>query len=91
LNAKELARREAVQHVFAFVEIDWIPKGATPPQAVAPAPEANAISLNRRPLTPRNDRVGAFADPNFPAPVFSVYEDRMHSWVNMPRDIEHMT
>src|SRR5215212_4503135 len=25
--------------------------------------------------------IGAFADPRFPAPVFSVYEDRMHSWV----------
>ena len=34
--------------------------------------------------------VGAFADPNFPPPVFSVYEDRMHGWVSMPRDIEHM-
>jgi hypothetical protein len=34
--------------------------------------------------------VGAFADPSFPSPTFSVYEDRMHSWVNMPTDIEHM-
>lgn len=34
--------------------------------------------------------VGAFADPSFPAPSFSVYEERMHSWVTMPRDIEHM-
>jgi hypothetical protein len=34
--------------------------------------------------------VGAFADPGFPAPSFSVYEDRMHSWVQMPKDIEHM-
>ena len=34
--------------------------------------------------------VGAFADPNFPAPTFSVYEERMHSWVAMPQDIEHM-
>lgn len=34
--------------------------------------------------------VGAFADPSFPAPTFSVYEERMHSWVTMPRDIEHM-
>jgi hypothetical protein len=34
--------------------------------------------------------VGAFADPTFPAPAFSVYEERMHSWVNMPSDIEHM-
>jgi hypothetical protein len=34
--------------------------------------------------------VGAFADPSFPAPAFSVYEDRMHSWVAMPKDMEHM-
>jgi len=34
--------------------------------------------------------VGAFADSSFPAPTFSVYEERMHSWVEMPRDIEHM-
>jgi hypothetical protein len=34
--------------------------------------------------------VGAFADPAFPAPVLSVYEERMHSWVQMPADIEHI-
>ena len=34
--------------------------------------------------------VGAFADSAFPAPSFSVYEERMHSWVTMPKDIEHM-
>jgi hypothetical protein len=34
--------------------------------------------------------VGAFADPAFPGPSFSVYEERMHSWVSMPKDIEHM-
>ena len=34
--------------------------------------------------------VGAFADPAFPAPDFSVYEDRMHHWVNMPAHVEHM-
>jgi hypothetical protein len=33
--------------------------------------------------------VGAFADPSFPAPSFSVYEGRMHSWVAMPMDMEH--
>ncbi|NOK19820.1 GFA family protein [Corallococcus carmarthensis] len=35
--------------------------------------------------------VGAFADPAFPAPVFSVYEERSHSWA-VPRGIpmEHM-
>lgn len=33
--------------------------------------------------------VGAFADPAFPAPTVSVYEERMHPWVEMPADIEH--
>lgn len=33
--------------------------------------------------------VGAFADPTFPAPTFSVYEDRKHVWVKVPEDIEH--
>jgi hypothetical protein len=34
--------------------------------------------------------VGAFAEPSFPGPSVSVYEERMHSWVQMPEDIEHM-
>lgn len=34
--------------------------------------------------------VGAFADPSFPTPTFSVYEERMHSWVGLPEGIEHM-
>jgi len=34
--------------------------------------------------------VGALADPSFPAPFISVYESRMHSWVKMPADMEHM-
>ncbi len=34
--------------------------------------------------------VGAFAEPGFPAPSFSVYEERMHSWVGLPVGIEHM-
>jgi hypothetical protein len=34
--------------------------------------------------------VGAFADPGFPAPAFSVYEARAHSWVTITADgIEH--
>ncbi|MCC2957507.1 GFA family protein [Massilia sp. IC2-477] len=28
--------------------------------------------------------VGAFADPGFPAPTVSVYEERMHGWVAPP-------
>jgi hypothetical protein len=34
--------------------------------------------------------VGAFAEPTFPAPTFSVYEERKHSWVSMPVHMEHM-
>jgi len=34
--------------------------------------------------------IGAFADPSFPTPTFSVYEERMHSWVGLPEGIEHM-
>jgi hypothetical protein len=34
--------------------------------------------------------VGAFADPNFPAPCVSVWEDRMHPWVGLPDEIEHI-
>ena len=34
--------------------------------------------------------VGAFADPAFPGPTFSVYEERMHRWVHMPDGVERM-
>ena len=34
--------------------------------------------------------VGAFAEPSFPAPTFSVYGERMHAWVSLPENIEHM-
>ncbi|REJ74833.1 MAG: GFA family protein [Acidobacteria bacterium] len=34
--------------------------------------------------------VGAFADPGFPSPTVSVYEERMHPWVTLPADIEHI-
>ena len=34
--------------------------------------------------------VGAFADPGFPAPSFSVYERRMHPWVGLLATMEHM-
>jgi len=33
--------------------------------------------------------VGAFADPSFPPPVRSVWEERQHSWVRLPDGIEH--
>jgi hypothetical protein len=31
---------------------------------------------------------GAFADPSFPSPQFSVYESRRHSWVEAPAGAE---
>lgn len=34
--------------------------------------------------------VGAFADPLFPGPSVSVYEERMHHWVAMPTGIHHI-
>jgi len=34
--------------------------------------------------------VGAFADPAFPPPRVSVYEERMHSWVVPPPEAEHI-
>lgn len=30
--------------------------------------------------------IGAFADPDFPAPAFSVYESRKHKWVDIVGD-----
>jgi len=33
--------------------------------------------------------IGAFADPLFPAPTVSVYEERKHAWVVPPPDAEH--
>lgn len=30
--------------------------------------------------------VGAFADPTFPAPKFSVYGSRKHAWTGIPAD-----
>ena len=52
--------------------------GATVYYTLEGYPEATAIPL------------GAFADPSFPAPRFSVYEERMHSWVHIAGDVEHM-
>ncbi len=34
--------------------------------------------------------VGGFADPGFPSPQHSIYEHCMHSWVVVPKDIEHL-
>ncbi len=32
--------------------------------------------------------LGAFADPQFPAPRVSIYESRRHAWVGAPPDVE---
>jgi hypothetical protein len=34
--------------------------------------------------------VGAFVDPEFPSPILSVWEDRMHHWVKLPEEIQHL-
>jgi hypothetical protein len=34
--------------------------------------------------------LGAFADPTFPHPERSVYEDYKHPWVDLPICVEHM-
>jgi hypothetical protein len=34
--------------------------------------------------------IGAFADPHFPQPLVSVYEQRRHAWVGLPDEMEHI-
>jgi len=34
--------------------------------------------------------VGAFADPEFPHPRFSVWEERKHAWVEILGPVEHL-
>ncbi len=34
--------------------------------------------------------VGVFADPDFPTPTVSVYEERKHRWVVPPPEAEHI-
>ena len=34
--------------------------------------------------------VGAFADPSFPAPTVSVWEERQHPWLRLPDEMEHV-
>jgi hypothetical protein len=33
--------------------------------------------------------VGAFADPNFPAPSVSIFEETMHTWMQLPDGMKH--
>lgn len=52
--------------------------GATIFYKAGPFPDLTAVAI------------GAFADPTFPAPSFSIYESRKHSWVEIVGDgIEH--
>lgn len=50
--------------------------GATVCYVLSSAPEVVAVP------------VGAFADPSFPPPKFSVWESRMHPWVRLLADVE---
>jgi len=34
--------------------------------------------------------LGAFADPSFPAPRFSVWEERKHAWIELHGEMEHL-
>ena len=34
--------------------------------------------------------IGAFADPSFPPPAYSVHEERRHPWVSVPDGAERM-
>ncbi len=34
--------------------------------------------------------VGAFAEPGFPVPTVSVWEEDKHVWVSLPENIEHI-
>jgi hypothetical protein len=33
--------------------------------------------------------VGAFADPNFPAPSVSIFEESKHTWTQLPDGMKH--
>jgi len=59
---------------------DFCPScGATVAYGSEDQPELTAIAL------------GAFADPSFPPPRFSVYEERQHPWAPiLGDDVEHM-
>jgi hypothetical protein len=50
--------------------------GATVAYALGSAPDVVAVP------------VGAFADPAFPEPRFSVWESRKHAWVTLPPGAE---
>ena len=51
--------------------------GATVYYRLAAVPDAIAVP------------VGAFADPEFPPPMVSIYAARRHSWLTLPAAMEH--
>ena len=55
-------------------------------------PECGATVFYRDPTAPELIAVpvGAFADPSFPSPTVSVWEERRHPWVELPAGIEHI-
>jgi len=55
----------------------FCPKGATVTYRIDNMPDVVAVPI------------GAFADPMFPAPKFSVYESRKHAWTGIPADAQH--
>lgn len=81
----EHVRIEGSAHEFVRIsdagqrrEFNFCPEcGATVYYRDGGAPETIAIP------------VGAFADPEFPAPRVSVWEIRKHDWVTLPEGVEH--
>ncbi|WP_346836832.1 GFA family protein [Microbulbifer sp. SAOS-129_SWC] len=55
-------------------------------------PECGATLLLKLDIEPQliGVPVGAFADPDFPAPPASIYEEYRHPWVPLPEDIDHL-
>ena len=51
--------------------------GATVYYVLSTAPDVVAVPI------------GAFADPEFPPPGFSVWESRKHRWLTLPHGLEH--
>jgi len=50
----------------------------------------STIAYENEGMDPIAIPLGAFADPDFPAPRFSVYEERKHPWtVILGDDVEH--
>ena len=56
-------------------------------------PECGGTVFFRLPGSPEMVAVpvGVFADPDFPAPVRSIYETRKHEWVGLPDSMDRET